>query len=599
MASIKYKISIENPLKHQFSIHISFMPTTDELMHISLPNWIPGSYMIRDFAKHVLELKAHDESGELSVNTIAKNRFSISHNQQEVTVSYLYYAFDMSVRKAYLDQEFGFINPASALFCVDELKEQTCLVELVKPTNPIITNWQPASGLTGIDHNDCFNWSHYSAANYLEFTDYPILFGELDIAEFSVANTPHFLVTVGQHFGDVQRAAKDLKPLCQYHIDMFDGLPQGVDKYLFLTMVTDSGFGGLEHLNSTALVCSRFDIINLEHEIDDNYSTFLSLCSHEYLHTWNVKRLKPKEFIPYQLEQEVYTKQLWFYEGMTSYFDDLSLVETNTITQKKYLEILAKTFTRIEKGQGQLRQSVTESSLHTWTKFYQQDEAAPDQIVSYYQKGAAIACLMDLVIKQNSQGKKSLKDLMNKAWHLFGTAPIGTTPTGTTQEDLEDLFKSFISVENHELLHNVLYKTHKIDLTDAFASVGVELTYQTQQNGAHAQGIIANSQNNWLGCVTALINGNLVVKQVLENSPAEHAGIAVNDHLIAIDSFRLNNTNIEKVLSTVQGKVTTVHYFRKDKLYQAPLNVEPSPEFVASLTIKDAEKAKLWLGESY
>jgi predicted metalloprotease with PDZ domain len=591
MASIKYKVSIENPLKHQFRIQISFVPNTDKLMHISLPNWIPGSYMIRDFAKHVLELKAHDASGELAIETISKNRFAISHNQQEVTVTYLYYAFDMSVRKAYLDQEFGFINPASALFCVDELKEQTCLVELEKSSNPIIAKWQPASGLTGVEHNNSFAWGHYSAKNYLEFTDYPILFGELDIAEFEVANTPHFLVTVGQHFGDLQRAAKDLKPLCQYHIDMFGGLPKGVDKYLFLTMVTDSGFGGLEHLNSTALVCSRFDIVKQEQEIDDNYITFLSLCSHEYLHTWNVKRLKPKEFIPYQLEQEVYTKQLWFYEGMTSYFDDLSLLETNTITQQKYLEILAKTFTRIEKGQGQLRQSVTESSLHTWTKFYQQDEAAPDQIVSYYQKGAAIACLMDLIIKQESQGKIALKNLMQKAWDLYGKEQIGTT-----QEQLEDLFKSFIGIQNHDLLHDVLYNTNKIDLTAAFTRSGIELSYQSQQSATHAQGIVENSTNNWLGCVVALNNGNLVVKQVLENSPAEQAGIAVNDHLIAIDNFRLNNLNIEKVLSTVSSKTTTVHYFRKDKLYQAPLTVEESPEFVASLTIKDAEKAKLWLG---
>lgn len=590
MAPIKYKVSIENPLKHQFKIQITFTPSTDKLMHISLPNWIPGSYMIRDFAKHVLELKAHDKNGELCLTTISKNRFAINHNQQEVTVSYLYYAFDMSVRKAYLDQEFGFINPASALFCIDELKHQECLIELIKPNHPLITNWQPASGLSGVEHNECFAWGDYSANNYLELTDYPILFGELDVAEFSVADTPHYLVTVGQHFGDVQRAAQDLKPLCQYHIDMFDGLPQGVDKYLFLTMVTDNGFGGLEHLNSTALVCSRFDILNKDQDIDDNYTTFLSLCSHEYLHTWNVKRLKPKEFIPYQLEQEVYTKQLWFYEGMTSYFDDLSLVETNTITQEKYLEILAKALTRIEKGQGQLRQSVVESSLHTWTKFYQQDEGAADQIVSYYLKGTAIACLMDLIIKHDSQGKQSLRDLMNQAWHTYGKNQIGTT-----QEQLEALFKTFIGQDNHDLLHDVLYNTNKIDLTDAFAKVGVALTYHSQQNGTHLQGIINDSENNWLGCVTALNNNNLVVKQVLENSPAEQAGIAVNDHLIAIGNFRLNNTNIEKVLSTIKGETTTIHYFRKDKLYQSMLKVEVSPKFIASLVVQDADKAKAWL----
>jgi predicted metalloprotease with PDZ domain len=355
-------------------------------------------------------------------------------------------------------------------------------------------------------------------------------------------------------------------------------------------MVTDSGFGGLEHLNSTALVCSRFDIINQEQKIDDNYITFLSLCSHEYLHTWNVKRLKPKEFIPYQLEQEVYTKQLWFYEGMTSYFDDFSLVETGTISQQKYLDIFAKTLTRIQKGQGQLRQSVTQSSLHTWTKFYQQDEAAPDQIVSYYQKGAAIACLMDLIIRRDSKGQKSLKDVMNKAWHLYGK-----TNTGTTQAQLEDLFKSFISHDEHALLDEALYSTNKIDLTSIFEQVGVELSYYSQQDAKHLQGSITESNNHWLGCVTAINNGNIVVKQVLENSPAEQAGIAVNDHLIAINNFRLTNSNIEKVLSTVKAEQSTVHYFRKDKLYQASFDVTPSPKFVASLKIEDVNKAKLWL----
>lgn len=593
MASIKYKISIENPLKHQFRVQLSFVPNTPEISHISLPNWIPGSYMIRDFAKHVVGLSAYDNSGDLAVKTISKNRFAISHNQQEITISYLYYAFDLSVRKAYLDQEFGFINPASALFCVDEQKDQQCEVELIKPNHPLLQQWQPASGLDGIGHNDSFAWGQYCAKNYLEFTDYPILFGELAIAEFSVADVPHYVVTAGQHFGDVERAAKDLAPLCQYHIDMFDGLPKGVDKYLFLTMVTDNGFGGLEHLNSTALVCSRFDIINQQDKITDDYITFLSLCSHEYLHTWNVKRLKPKEFIPYQLEQEVYTQQLWFYEGMTSYFDDFSLVETQTITQQKYLEILAKTFTRIEKGQGQLRQSVTESSMHTWTKFYQQDEAASDQIVSYYQKGAAIACLMDLIIKQNSQGKIGLKDLMKKAWQLYGEQQIGTT-----QLQLEQLFTSFIGEQNQALLQDVLHNTNKIDLRSAFAECGVELNYHSQQSATHLQGNTDTNSHFWLGCVTAMANGNLVVKQVLEDSPAERAGIAVNDCLIAIDHFKLNSSNIEKVLSTVSGNTTQVHFFRKDKLYQTELSVEASPKFVASLTIKDQDKAQYWLGKT-
>ncbi|NVK23604.1 MAG: M61 family metallopeptidase [Gammaproteobacteria bacterium] len=596
MPSIKYQIAIPNPLKHQFKISIDISPVANEALTISLPNWIPGSYMIRDFAKHVVALEAHDKDSKLDVNALSKNRFEVKHNNQPFTVTYLYYAFDLSVRKAYLDQEFGFFNPAAALFCVDQQVEHECEVELIKPESELCQNWLPASGLDGINHDDCFAWSNYKANNYIHLTDFPIMFGQLDIESFDVAGVPHYLVTAGKHFGSLQRAAKDLAPLCQYHIDTFGELPSDVNKYLFLTMVTDKGFGGLEHLNSTALVCSRFDIAPDKEPsplTNDDYITFLSLCSHEYLHTWNVKRLKPREFIPYSLESEVYTKQLWFYEGMTSYFDDLSLVKTNTISYEKYLEIFAKTLTRIEKGKGQLRQSVTESSMHTWTKFYQQDEAAPDQITSYYQKGAAIACLTDLMIKQNTEHKFNLTAAMKQAWQKFGR-----NNKGTTQDDLENLFKQFLSEPQFELFKHALYGSTKIDLTDALANCGVALKYVTQDNQKHVQGANTTAISKpWLGTLLAVENESIVVKQVLEDSPAEQAGIAKGDEIIAINNMKVNMANVEQLISVCEQSDACIHYFRKDTLYRSSLPKQPSPEFVAQLVIQDPLLIKTWLSD--
>ena len=603
MSAVNYIISIENPVTHLFSIKINYNPSTPKFDELYMPNWIPGSYMIRDFAKHVLDVKAFDENGSLDINFVSKNTLKLTHNQRPVTVEYKYYAFDLSVRKAYLDQEYGFINPASSCFTVKGLEQLKCNVTLSKQQNPSTKNWTPATGLDKANQTDDFSWGDYRADNYLAFTDYPILFGELDIAKFTINDIPHYVITVGQHFGDLQRVARDLTPICQYQADMFDGLPDDVEQYLFLTMITDNGFGGLEHLNSTALVASRFDIASSEQEISDGYQTFLSLCSHEYLHTWNVKRLKPKEFIPYQLDQEVYTTQLWFYEGMTSYFDDLSLVATNTISIETYLNGLAKTLTRIERGEGQLRQSVTESSLLTWTKFYQQDDTAPDQIVSYYLKGAAMACFADLAIRQQSNNEQCLKQVMATAWNKFGV-----TNLGTSQQDLESLFHTFMSEAHYQQFLSMLYNKEKIDLKDVFNSVGLKLSYQSQNksgqwfNETKSTNVDGDKQtkaaapNYWIGATLAKINGEIVVKQVMENSPAQLAGIATGDVLVAFNSLKINTESIEALVKNAAiDKGNKIHYFRKDRLLHADIEMRTSADFVAGFSIVDREKVRAWL----
>lgn len=590
MTDVKYTIELFEPLQHLFQVTIHISPKDEHPVLFELPNWIPGSYMIRDFAKHVIAPKASDHLGALTLTHQDKCRFSVKHKNQPFQVTYQYYAYDLSVRKAYLDQEFGFINPCSALYSVKGFEEKIHHIELVQPNSEEFAKWQVATGLKQIDDSEKFSWGNYQATNYQTLTDHPILFGQLDIAEFTIEDVPHYLITAGRHFGDLERVAKDLKPLCQYHCDMFNGLPEEVDQYLFLTMVTDNGFGGLEHLNSTALLCSRYDIADASTEIEDNedYQTFLSLCSHEYLHTWNVKRLKPREFIPYQFEQEVYTKQLWFYEGMTSYFDDLSLVQTGLISKQKYLKTLGKALSRIERGQGQLNQSVLDSSFHTWSKFYQQDEAAPDQIASYYVKGAAIACMTDLILLANSNGQVNLKHIMNEAWHKFGK-----TNLGTTQEKLEELFLHYLPKQFHQTFIDALYNAEKLNLVEVFNDIGVTLKYQSQQDYTNFS-TNAEPTVNWLGAM--LTTGfPPKVKQVLNNSPAQRAGIAVSDELIAINDIKISDKSLKVLLKNNSQPYCEIRFFRKDQLLTSKLPLEPSEPFIADLQITDQEKVDWWL----
>ena len=596
MSDVKYTISVVDPLQHLFGIQIEFHPKSSEPVNLSLPNWLPGSYMIRDFAKHVLDFTAQDQDGPLVCTPTSKSSYSIKHNDKTITVSYHYYAFDLSVRKAYLDQQYGFINTASSCYQVDSHKDETCLVTIVKPSHYVAQHWVPAVGLTRTKDTELFSWGNYQAKSYIDFTDYPILMGKLDITKFEVEQVPHYMITAGKHFGDLSRVVNDLQPICEFQANVFGGLPSDVDEYLFLTMITDSGFGGLEHLNSTALVCSRYDIIKDSQPMTDGYQTFLSLCSHEYFHTWNVKRLKPKEFIPFDLNREVYTEQLWFYEGMTSYFDDYSLVATNTISPQTYLNTLAKTLTRVRRGDGETRQSVTESSYFSWTKFYQQDHTAPDQITSYYSKGALIACFADLSIRQHSAGQKTLAHLMNEAWQQWGANGVGTTQSG-----LESLFETYLNKADFETFKGLLYRASRIDLSNMLAEVGIDLNYfsQSKPNQWFIDGASEYNPEQpefWLGATLALENGLHTVKQVLNNSPAERAGIAVGDQLVAFNQIKLPATDVESWFKKVQRKDgNQIHYFRKDSLMCAHLELKPSPAFVAQLRLKHEDKAKTWL----
>ena len=610
MSHVNYKIQVADPLQHIFKIEISFTPESESDVTLSLPNWLPGSYMIRDFAKHVLDFRAYDSKGSLSVSPESKSSYRVSHNNLPVTVEYHYYAFDLSVRKAYLDQQFGFINPASSCYEVKGFGHTPCHVEIVKPNHPLTNKWKVATGLTKTGQTQSFDWGHYEAKNYLDFTDYPILMGELDIAEFEVDQVPHYMVTAGKHFGSLERVVKDLKPICEFQKDVFGGLPSDVDQYLFMTMVTDNGFGGLEHLNSTALVCSRHDIIKENDELNDNYQTFLSLCSHEYFHTWNVKRLKPEEFIPYDLNQEVYTEQLWFYEGMTSYFDDYSLVATNTISLEKYLNTLAKSLTRVARGEGQTRQALTESSYFSWTKFYQQDHTAPDQITSYYVKGAALACFADLAIRANSDNKLTLADVMREAWQRWGQNNLGTSQAG-----LEELFAKYLSQNDFQTFIEQLHQPVRFDVVEVFEKFGVSLSYHHQQkqnewfketlmdSKAEAPSTCKPTDQPpmWFGAIVAVENGAVVVKQVLNNSPAQKAGIAVGDILVALNNTKIANADLETLMKNVAVKqeksyANLIHYFRKDVLLCANIELAESPKFVAQFAITNKDKLKAWLG---
>lgn len=589
---IHYQISPSNPNSHLFEVLLSFKSIPGQRYTLSLPAWLPGSYMIRDFAKNITEICAFDsEQQAIELNKLDKQTWSIQANNEQVQVRYQVFAFDLSVRTAYLDSQRGFFNGSSTFLQVEELSEQECELSIEPSPLSEHSQWRVATGLTRAKNTEKLQFGRYLADNYQHLIDCPVALGVFDCTEFTVEGVVHHLVFTSKHYGDTKRLAADLSKLCQHHISLFGEAP--FKEYWFITHLQAQGFGGLEHKNSTILQASRFDLPNPQQstaELSDNYQTFLSLCSHEYFHAWNVCRIKPKEFVPYNLQQESYTKQLWAYEGITSYYDDFSLYRTGLIDFDGYLTILAKTATRVYRGSGELKQSVTESSFDAWTKFYKQGPDAVNNIVSYYAKGALIALWLDLTIRDKSNNHYSLDTLMRELWLHFGRVNIGTC-----EDDFINIANLLCGEDISSIFKHHLYSNERIDLTNDLAKFGVALQKQKFKKLNNLETTPETHYHAYLGAQYKVQAFGITITQVLENSPAAHAGLAVNDILIAIDNIKVSEQSIQAILDhSPEHSQLTCHYFRDDQLLSSTLTVTDSPLAGIAFKVTDTTLVKRW-----
>ena len=399
--SIRYHIVPASPEAHLFEVELTVERPHPDGQLLSLPAWIPGSYMIRDFARNVVWLKAFCDDAPVGVSKVDKQTWRCAPCAGALTLRYQVYAWDLSVRSAHLDTTHGYFNGTSVFLAVHGQEQSPCAVEIAPPHGDTYKDWRVATTLA-LDGAALWGFGRYRADDYDALIDHPVEMGRFDIVEFEACGVPHAMTLTGHHRADQARLARDLQRICEYHIRLF-GEPAPVQRYLFQVMITGDGYGGLEHRSSTSLLCSRDDLPRADQdEVSDGYRSFLGLCSHEYFHTWNVKRIKPAAFVPYDLSREAHTTLLWAFEGFTAYYDDLALARTGLISRSSYLELLGQTITRVLRGSGRLKQPVADSSFDTWTKFYKQDENAPNAIVSYYTKGSLVALTLDLLIRRGS-----------------------------------------------------------------------------------------------------------------------------------------------------------------------------------------------------
>ena len=591
---IRYQIGSENPAGHYFDICLNIDNPLPSGQVVRLPAWIPGSYMIRDFAKNMVEIHAQDETGPLALTQLDKSSWCLPAVQGRVTLNYRVYAWDLSVRGAHLDTTHGFFNGTSVFLEVVGQSGYPCQVEIIAPQHDDCKSWRLATTLPRISGED-FGFGMFQAQDYQALIDHPVEMGNFQQTHFEVCGIRHDIVLTGRFECDYDRLIADLSRICQQHIEMF-GLPAPMPRYLFLVMVVGEGYGGLEHRNSTSLLCTRYDLPQPgQLESSEEYRGFLGLCSHEYFHSWNVKRIKPQVFDEPDLSSEVYTPLLWAFEGITSYYDDLALVRSGRITQQQYLELLGQTITRVQRGLGRTRQSAAESSFNAWSKFYKQDENSPNAIVSYYAKGSLIALCLDLKIRQLTGSKKSLDDVMRLLWAQYQEKGVGVG-----EREIQQLVNQVANSNLDDLMENMIYRTDELPLQELLQSAGVLLSYR-ERCGLQDKGGNEAKQPEMvaLGAMLKESEGGLQVVTLTEQGAAQQAGLAAGDLIIAINGIRASMKWYQSWIASAElGHSYTLVVFRRDELMQFEVSLQQAEKDTAMLSIAEPTNPALlsWLG---
>jgi len=520
---IHYRIEVADAAAHQFKVTLTVAHPAPE-QHLSLPVWIPGSYMVREFSRHLSLLQARQGSQPREVVQLAKDRWRVATTGHgALVVTWFVYAFDASVRTAWLSDDRGFFNATSVCLAVEGRTSEPQRVELYK----LPAGWDVATAMTRVDpaakapkkaKGAPARTQVFESADYDELADHPFELGRFWRGEFTSGGVAHELVVSGAwpQF-DGARLLADTRRICDEEIRFWHGADRPpFARYVFMLYATEDGYGGLEHRASTALIASRKDLPRLGVAgTSDGYVTLLGLISHEYFHTWNVKRLKPAEFLPYDYTQENYTELLWFFEGFTSYYDDLFLLRCGLIDAARYVKLVGRAMNGVRQSPGQHVQSVAEASFDAWIKYYRSDENTPNSTVSYYTKGSLVALRLDLALRAG--GKATLDDVMRALWH---DAPGGAVTEALILKTVGRLGGKAIASDLQEWVH----QRGALDVLAPLARVGVEPEVETL-NLATELGVRLSE-----GPVSGI-----QVKAVLAGGAGAAAGLSAGDEILAVD----------------------------------------------------------------
>lgn len=610
-AAIVYDVHPADPGAHLFDVTCRVNRPDPGGQVFSLPAWIPGSYLVRDYARHVISVSAESDGEPVVLRKTDKHTWRAAATTGALLIRATIYANDLSVRGAYLDYDHAFFNGVCLFFRVHGMEDERCVVHLAAPAGRGLVDrgaasradgdWIIATSMERLT-GDSAEFGAFVALSYDELIDQPVMMGPLSCLRFEVAGKEHLMAFSGRLDADLDRLQHDVQQICAGHIDMFGGTPP-FNRYVFLVTLLSGGYGGLEHRNSSALICSPDDLPRTARsDMTPGYRSFLGLVSHEYFHLWNVKRIRPAAFVPYALDREAYTRQLWVFEGITSYYDDLGLLRAARVSPEGYLELLGQTLTAVYRAGGRRRQTLEESSFDAWIKFYKQDENAPNAIVSYYSKGAMVALALDLEIRLQTDGQCSLDEVMRVLWQKYGQ----DASYGLPEEGFELLAEEVTGLSLGEFFKQSLRTTIDPPVGILLAQFGVRLHMRAMESATDRGGKAGRREDRprpWLGFRTRSAGDRMLIRHVINDGLAAKAGLSARDELVALNGARVTARNWAELVDRLAiDERVALTVFRRDQLRGIEVTATLPPRDTCYLSIEPevdpqaAARRQAWLG---
>jgi predicted metalloprotease with PDZ domain len=582
-APIRYRVAMPEPQSHEFhvTVEIPALPERRSL-DIVFPVWAPGSYLVRDFSRHIYDLEVRAGAEKLVAERLDKSRWRLQSRGRPVTIRYRVFAFEVSVRTSFLDDSHAFWNGTSLFFLVDGESDRPCVLEVEPPPG-----WRISTALPSLRGQP----NTFRARSYDELVDSPVEIGTHDLHAFGIGRTRFEIALQGHTNVDRARMLTTLRAIVETTGAMFGGFP--FQRYLFIIHALPARGGGLEHACSCTL-----DIAGLSFEDEKGYQSFAELAAHEFFHAWNVKRIADRGLCPFDYSKENYTRLLWFHEGFTEYMQGLVLLRAGLVKAERYLKDLAEEWTRYLARPGRNVTPLAELSYEAWIKQYKPAENHANRMVSYYDKGRWAALVLDLLLRSATAGRRGLPDLFSRLWLAYGARarPIDAKAIRRAAEllagrSLSGYFRRFID------------GIVELPVPRLLRGAGVKVEAKAPHDSNDP--VKSRRLRPWCGLVFAA-NGDgekAVVKNVVPGSPAWRAGITFGDEVIAVDDIRVSGATAGKRFADhAPGQSAEVAFFRKDRLRAATVRMVRNPERKWSFAV-DADasaKTKLlrrhWLG---
>lgn len=571
--TLHYQVSMPHPESHLYEITLSIQGWRAFHLNLKMPVWTPGSYLVREYSRHVQNFSAHAANHALPWRKVSKHHWQVQTAEvSDLTVRYQLYANELTVRTNHLDSTHGYFNGAATFFYIPGFEHNPMHLTVVPPR----PTWRVATALPALPGQPYT----FKAKDFDTLVDSPVEVGDHAQHDFEVLGKPHQFVVWGRGNYDADALIRDTSRIIEVEANLFGDLPY--DHYLFLLHLSNQGYGGLEHKDSCTLNYSRFSFHSTE-----KYNDFMQLVAHEFFHLWNVKRIRPKALEVFDYEQENYTPSLWFSEGTTSYYDLIIPLRAGIYGASTFLQALSRELTRYLKTPGRQVQPLAESSFDAWVKLYRRDAYSDNNQMSYYLKGEMVSWLLDLAIRAKHRNQRSLDDVMRLMWQRFGVSEVGFTP-----EDLLDTIEAIAQFDLKDFLHQALYTTDELPFDAYLTPFGLQIDGDDVTKLPPFTGLALRS------------DGSLDrVRFVEHDSPAQRAGLDVGDTVLALDGIRVTADQWGDRLRDYQpGDTVEIAFFHQDELRVGLLTLAPPRPTqyrvvtVAQPSPEQQENLRGWLG---